>query len=184
MAEPNLHGYFNIEDKLFLVRKSLTSMFELLPFLLQPPYDVAADGYDDIPEALEHVPRVTLDRRSTSLLATLPTDAAPVNVYNSIHFRKRNILHFKGMDGVFCISQEYLEGCQDPVDIGEAAFPLDEYSRAGHGNVFRGENHFSFLNVMKARCNIYSYIHTCIHTHFFHTNTHSYIPPDTHSEQS
>ena len=82
MAEPNLHGYFNIEGKLFLVRKSLTSMFELLPFLLQPPYDAAADGYEDIPEALEHVPRVILDRRSTSLLALLPSDAVCVCVFS------------------------------------------------------------------------------------------------------
>ena len=72
MAESHLHGYFSIDGKLFLVRKSVTSMFELLSFLLQ------ADGYDDIPEALEHAPRVMLDRRSTSLLALLPR-ATPIN---------------------------------------------------------------------------------------------------------
>ena len=60
-------------------------------------------------------------------------------------------MRFKGMDGVFCVSQERPEGCEEPVDVDENQFPLDEYSRVGHGDASRGENRFSSLSVMKQR---------------------------------
>ena len=142
-----LHGYFDIDGELFLVKRNDSPRFQLLPFILQ-----GIRG-GDVAESIMHLPFVILDRREREKkeCMSLPAQAFPVFVYHESIFRKRELLYIKGMKDVYGI-RTYQD--EDGIrEVEEGSFPLANYTGI-RGKLPRwgeGEQGSSFLNIMKER---------------------------------
>ena len=149
MVEPNLHGYYQIEEELFLVKRGEEENRTRLLF-----YKFIYEGVSNataslrVPDSLKYLPSLVLDRRGYEARDAMPKGAIPIHVYNELLFKHRVAIYFKGMRDVFRISHEYMEESGDEkVEISADAFPLKSYD----GLEFMDADHDSFLNAMFLR---------------------------------
>ena len=129
MVEPNLHGYYQIEEERFLVKWGEDENRTRLLF-----YKFIYEGVSNatahlrVPDSLKYLPSLVLDRRGYEARDAMPKGAIPIHVYNELLFKHRVAIYFKGMKEVFRISHEYVEESGDEkVEISTDAFPLKSY---------------------------------------------------------
>ena len=154
MVEPNLHGYYQIEEERFLVKRGEEENRTRLLF-----YKFIYEGVSNataslrVPDSLKYLPSLVLDRRGYEARDAMPKGAIPIHVYNELLFKHRVAIYFKGMRDIFRISHEYVEESGDEkVEICTDAFPLKSYSGLKHCfNNFMDADHNSFLNTMFLR---------------------------------
>ena len=98
MVEPNLHGYYQIEEERFLVKWGEEENRTRLLFYKFIYEGVSNDAaYLSVPDSLKYLPSLVLGRRGHETRDAIRKGVTPIHVYNELLFKHRVAIYFKGI---------------------------------------------------------------------------------------